>query len=208
MSLEIVQKVRDELYPGNQPLNDRVKAFQITKHVAWILRDHGWKLVAAKPGSLNNVEGHTGDIIAKDDGFHVDILEDGEGKAFAAWQEHHDQAEKDAIRPRVVPPIRMPALFGDEPQEPGGPQTGQSVSLAPILEAIASLRRQHDEKTAVLERKIDELAAIVRAHAATQPPAAAVDLSPVLAAINDERAIEIRVPALGTARGRLLAGAQ
>jgi hypothetical protein len=80
MSLELVQKVRDKLYPGNQPLNDRIKAFQITKHVAWILRGDGWKLVRAKSGSLNNVEGHTGDIIAKDDGFHVDILEDGDGR--------------------------------------------------------------------------------------------------------------------------------
>jgi hypothetical protein len=203
MSLEIVQKVRDTLFPGNQPLNDRVKAFQITKHVAWMLRHQGWKLVTAKPGSLNNVEGHTGDIIAKDDGFHVDILEDGEGKAFAAWQEHHDQAEKDAIRPRVVPPIPMPPLFGNE-EEPDAPQ---SANLTPILEAIAALRQQHDDKTAALERKIDDLTAIVRQLAASQRPAA-VDLSPVLAAINDERAIEIRVPALGTARGRILARAQ
>jgi hypothetical protein len=200
MSLEIVQKVRDKLYPGNQPLNDRVKAFQITKHVAWTLRDRGWMLVKAKPGSLNNVEGFTGDIIAKDDGFHVDILEDGEGKAFAAWQEHHDQAEKDAIRPRVVPPIRMPALFGDA-EAPAPPQ---SANLTPILDAIAALRTQHDEKSAALERKIDDLTAIVRQLAASQHPPA-VDLSPVMAAINDERAIEIRLAALGTARGRILA---
>jgi len=201
MSLELVQKVRDKLYPGNRPLNDRVKAFQITKHVAWILRNEGWKLVAAKTGSLNNVEGHTADIIAKDDGFHVDILEDGEGKAFAAWQEHHDQAEKDAIRPRVVPPIPMPVLFGDD-EESEAPQP----NLTPILEAIAALRRQHDDKAAALERKIDDLAIVVR-QLASQGPAAAVDLSPVLAAINDERAIEIRLPALGTARGRVLARA-
>jgi hypothetical protein len=203
MSLELVQKVRDKLYPGNRPLNDRVKAFQITKHVAWILRDRGWKLVAAKPGSLNNVEGYTGDVIAKDDGFHVDILEDGEGKAFAAWQEHHDQAEKDAIRPRVVPPVPMPPLFDDEP---GEPQTGEPPDLTPILEAIAALRRDHDEKTAALARKVDDLAAAIRDLATSPRPA--VDLSPVLAAINDERAIEIRVPALGTARGRIVARAQ
>jgi hypothetical protein len=192
MSLQVVQKVRDRLFPGNQPLNDRVKAFEITKHVAWILRDHGWKLVKAKPGSLNNVDGHTGDIIAREDGFHVDILEDGEGKAFASWQEHHDQAEKDAIRPRVVPPIPMPRLFDDEPAEPGTPHTQPAVNLTPILEAIAAL-----------DRKIDSLSTAVRELGANQPPAA-VDLTPVLAAINDERAIEIRVPALGTARGRLL----
>jgi hypothetical protein len=203
MSLEIVQKVRDKLFPGNQPLNDRVKAFQITKHVAWMLRHQGFNLVTAKPGSLNNVEGHTGDIIAKDDGFHVDILEDGEGKAFAAWQEHHDQAEKDAIRPRVVPPIPMPALFGDAE----APAPSQPANLTPILEAIAALRQQHDEKTAGLQRKIDDLIAIVRQLAASQHPAA-VDLSPVLAAINDERAIEIRLAALGTARGRILARVQ
>ena len=128
MSFEIVQKVRDKLYPGNQPLNDRVKAFQITKHVAWILRDRGWMLVKAKPGSLNNVEGCTGDIIAKDDGFHVDILEDGEGKAFAAWQEHHDQGEKDAIRPRVMAPIQVPDIFDvPGPMDPGPCQRRRST---------------------------------------------------------------------------------
>jgi hypothetical protein len=207
MSFEIVQKVRDKLYPGNHPLNDRVKAFQITKHVAWILRDRGWKLVRAKPGSPNNVEGHTGDIIAKDDGFHVDILEDGEGKAFAAWQEHHDPSEKDAIRPRVVAPIRMPPLFDDEPEEQDEGAREPTVSLEPILGAIDALRREQEERTAALARKVDELAAAVRELGANQRPAGAVDLTPVLTAINAERAIEIRVPALGTARGRLVARA-
>ena len=203
MSFEIVQKVRDKLYPGNHPLNDRVKAFQITKHVAWILRDRGWKLVRAKPGSPNNVEGHTGDIIAKDDGFHVDILEDGEGRAFAAWQEHHDPGEKEAVRPRVVPPIPMPPIDGLTPDPAPVP-----VDAGPILDAIASLRRAHDESIAALAAKVDALTGAVRDLAARpSPTGAAVDLTPVLTAINDERAIEIRVPALGTARGRVVARA-
>jgi len=204
MSFEIVQKVRDKLYPGNQPLNDRVKAFQITKHVAWLLRDRGWMLVKAKPGSLNNVEGCTGDIIAKDDGFHVDILEDGEGKAFAAWQEHHDQGEKDAIRPRVMAPIQMPDIFGVPGPIPG-PVPATPVDLRPILDAIASLRQGHGEAIAALAARVDALAAAVRDLGANQRPGGAVDLSPVLTAINAERPIEIRVPALGTARGRLAA---
>jgi hypothetical protein len=207
MSLEIVQKVRDKLFPGNQPLNDRVKAFQITKHVAWILRSRGFRLVKAKPGSLNNIEGHTGDIIATADGFHVDILEDGEGKAVAAWQEHHDQAEKEAIKPRVAAPIPMPPLFDpplvEEPEGSGGP--APSVDLTPVLEAVSGLRMAQHEEMAALARKVDELTGAVRELVANQRPAAAVDLTPVLAAINDEREIEIRLPALGTARGRLVA---
>lgn len=203
MSLELVQRVRDKLYPGNQPLNDRVKAFQITKHVAWMLRDRGWKLVRAKPGSLNNVEGYTGDIIARDDGFHVDILEDAEGKAFAAWQEHHDPLEMEAIRPRVVPPVRMPALFEDEPAQPDVPQ--DPADLGPILDAIAELRGELREPIATLTKTVDQLAAAVRELGAKEPRPSVVDFTTVLTAINDERAIEVRVPALGTARGRILA---
>jgi hypothetical protein len=63
---------------------------------------------------------------------------------------------------------------------------------------------QHEEMAA-LARKVDELTGAVRELVANQRPAAAVDLTPVLAAINDEREIEIRLPALGTARGRLVA---
>ncbi len=203
MSFEIVQKVRDKLFPGNQPLNDRVKAFQITKHVAWIMRNQGWKLVRAKPGSLNNVEGCTGDIIAKEDGFHVDILEDGEGKAFAAWQEHHDQGEKDAIRPRVMAPIQVPDILNGPEPEPR-PEPELPFSLTPILDAIASLRQGNGEAVAALAAKVDALAAAVRELSASQRPGGAVDLAPVLTAINAERPIEIRVPALGTARGRLV----
>ncbi len=205
MSFEIVQKVRDKLFPGNQPLNDRVKAFEITKNVAWILRDRGWMLVRAKPGSLNNVEGCTGDIIAKDDGFHVDILEDGEGKAFAAWQEHHDQGEKDAIRPRVMAPIPMPPLPIDGIGPIPRPVPDTPVSLTPVLDAIASLRQGHGEAIAALAAKVDALAAAVRELGARpSPTGAAVDLTPVLTAIDAERAIELRVPALGTARGKLV----
>lgn len=103
--LPLVREIRDRLYPGGQPLNDAAKAFQITKHVAYALRAHGVGLVKAKPGSDNNVEGFTNDIVALPSGAHWDVLIGGDGDAFASWslvEEKHWAA----LAPRWSAPVQ------------------------------------------------------------------------------------------------------
>jgi hypothetical protein len=121
-SKAFVEWVRNRLYPDkvNQPIGQPA-GFEVVKHVAWALRDRGWGLVAAKPGSHNNVAGYTGDVIAKPDGFHSDVLVDGEGAAFATWQPHDDPGEMAAIKPRVRPALEMPPLSDAPPPPPPPP---------------------------------------------------------------------------------------
>jgi hypothetical protein len=101
-----------------------------------------------------------------------------------------------------VPPIEMPRLLDDEPAVPI--RTEEPADLRPILDAIAVLRGDLDQKIGALAATVDELSAAVRELSAKVPSAPTVDVTPVLTAIDSERAIEISLPALGTARGRML----
>lgn len=112
----LVTEVRNTLYPDmiGRPLNDPARAFQITKHVAWRLRAHGVGLVKAKPGSANNVEGFTNDIVALSNGAHWDVLIGGDGDAFPSWslvEEQHWPAIVSRWTPAVDP-------AGDGPDPP------------------------------------------------------------------------------------------
>ena len=73
--LALVVEVRNTLFPdlAGKPLNDPAKAMLLTKHVAWRLRQYGVGLAKAKPGSENNVDGYTSDIVALANGVHWDI---------------------------------------------------------------------------------------------------------------------------------------
>lgn len=116
--LERVKAIRRRLFPhldDRDPINDLSQAFRITKTLAWELRDLGIGLVAAKPGSENNVEGYTADVVALRDGTHWDVLEASEEGAFAAWGLVPSQHNA-AIVPRWRPPVDPGDVVDPEPQ--------------------------------------------------------------------------------------------
>ena len=138
--LALVTEVRNALYPDKigQPLNSNAKAFQITKHVAWRLRHLEIGLVKAKPGSSNNVEGYTSDVVALKSGAHWDVLVGSEEGAFPAWGLVEEQ-HWPAVAPRWAPPID-PAT-GDVTPKPAPGPVDTSVA-AQIAAAVAPLKAQ------------------------------------------------------------------
>lgn len=160
-SAQFVREVRDKLYPNTGALNDRLKAFQITKHVAWYLRDLGYGLVRAKPGSENNADGYTCDVIAKSNGFHIDVLEDGEGEAKATWDPHDNEDEMKAIRPRWVMPHEVPDIFAEpdngkeEPEEPT--EEDKPLLDAPGLQELFKLLAMIVDNQSQNNKKLDEM---------------------------------------------------
>ena len=104
----LVTEVRNTLFPNlvGKPLNDPAKAMLMTKTVAWRLRQHGVGLVKAKPGSENNVDGFTSDIVALKNGVHWDIQQDGHtGAAFAQWSMEPNPENYPPIAARWTPPV-------------------------------------------------------------------------------------------------------
>lgn len=137
----LVAQIRRELYPELEgpplkPMNNAAKAFQITKHVAWRLRQHGIGLVKAKPGSDNNVEGYTNDIVALKSGAHWDVLIGGDGDAFPSWSLVEEQ-HWPAIKPRWAEPIDMggPEPPPDEPEDPDDPDPPPSGNQLDRIES-------------------------------------------------------------------------
>lgn len=117
--LALVTEVRNALYPNmvGQPLNNPAKAFQVTKGVAWRLKHLGIGLVKAKPGSDNNVEGYTNDIVALRDGHHWDVLIAGGEEAFPNWALEENPANNPPIAARWSEPI-PPAGTDPDPDPP------------------------------------------------------------------------------------------
>lgn len=151
--IELVQKVRDKLYPGEGDLNNRVKAFQIAKHVAFQLQKNDksktWGVFRAAQGSENNAEGFTCDIVGISDGSHWDILLDGEGSAKPSWQPH---AARQDMKERFIwigNVHGLTDLFSDESsqEEPPKeePSTVPATELTKILMMIAGNQQKSIE---------------------------------------------------------------
>lgn len=128
---ELVKQIRRDLFgiSDDTPLNDARKVFQMAKRLASTLKQEGWGIVKAKPGSDNNVDGYTADIIALKDGEHVDIATSTETDGFASWQpaRHKDgwkQSWNDAIAPRWEAAPDPNGNGGGEPPTPPPPNPG------------------------------------------------------------------------------------
>lgn len=148
----LVIEVRNALFPDkiDQPLNDTAKAMLMTKHVAWRLRQYGVGLAKAKPGSENNVDGYTSDIVALANGVHWDIQVDGHaGAAFATWALEDDPANYPPIAARWTPAVDPGGVVPDPVTPVPNPGTGSidalvaaqiAAALAPLKAEIAELR--------------------------------------------------------------------
>ena len=140
---EFVEAVRRKLYPGkrdDESIPGKDVAFNITKHVCYYLRHLGYGLVKAKPGSENNHDGYTTDVIAVPTGYHIDIIGDSGGKNTAVWIPHDKPNEMDAIAPRVVPPILVPDIFSNGHDEEGN-DMGENEEINRLKERVAILEK-------------------------------------------------------------------
>ena len=153
--LALVTEVRNTLFPTmvGKPLNDRKKAFAITKNVAWRLRAHGVGLVKAKQGSDNNVEGFTSDIVALASGVHWDVLVDGnEGAAFPNWAMEENPANYPPIAARWVPAVDPRGTRTPDPDPTPDPTNLKTLVAAEVARAIAPLQAE----IAALKTKLDQ----------------------------------------------------
>jgi hypothetical protein len=151
--LALVIEVRNTLFPdlAGKPLNDPAKAMLLTKHVAWRLRQYGVGLVKAKPGSENNVDGFTSDIVAVSNGVHWDIQQDGHtGAAFPRWALEENPANYPPIAARWTPAVD-PGGVTPRPKPEPVPTSGLGVdevnaliasAIVPLQAEIAALRRE------------------------------------------------------------------
>ena len=107
-------------------------AFQITRRVAWFLRDEGTGLLAKAEG--NNCLGYATDVICYPDGAIVDILGDSGGANTPTWQ------NRGFVDPALY---RPPRLFDDDIPAPPVPAPDSLLARVALLEAqMSDLPRQ------------------------------------------------------------------
>lgn len=133
-------------------------AFEITKRVAWDLRDDGAGLLAKSTG--NDAHGFAVDIIAYPTGAYVDCLIDAGGVNTPAWQIHSDVIDPSRWRPPSDPGdvLAPPAPPVDPPVPlPGVPLTLDEV-LAKVREIVDPLVSVTIANTVATVRLSDKLA--------------------------------------------------
>jgi hypothetical protein len=146
---DLVKAIRRDLsgLPDDEPWPGKANALAVVKALAWALRGEGWGLVAAKPGSENNVEGFTTDVIALSDGEHVDVLIDSGGNNFATWDPVRHRADwqqswNDAIASRWLPalaPEGPPAPHTDAPPPPDEPPSNDAELIEALVDALSGV---------------------------------------------------------------------
>lgn len=100
-SATYVAAVKTQLISEGVDISGACGAFQITKRVAWGLKDSGAGLLSKPSG--NNCEGYATDIVIYQDGRAFDILGDGGGANIPNWQSTDVDDPSGRWRPPVQP---------------------------------------------------------------------------------------------------------
>jgi len=142
---DVVAHVKADLLAQNVSLVGPCGAFEITRRVAWLLRDEGAGLLMKNNG--NNCAGYAVDIIAYTDGTIVDILVKGGGDEDAAGNPIPGTGNGPAwqVNPVKVDPTRwappvpwsvvvdVPPIGTDPPDPPTVPTDAAVMAVLGVL---------------------------------------------------------------------------
>lgn len=142
---DLVAMMKTHLLGQHVDLSGPCGAFQITKRVAWALRNEGAGLLAKPNG--NNCEGYSVDYLVYQDGTGYDLLSDAGGSNGPQWG--GPETGMDVSRWRApIDPGDAPA-----PTPSPAPAPSPSVDLQPLLDRIGVL----EQSLANLKNMIENL---------------------------------------------------
>jgi hypothetical protein len=150
---DVVTKVKNDLAARGFEFSGPCGAFQITRRVAWALRDEGAGLLSKPSG--NNCEGFAVDVIVYKDGTWVDCLINSETENRPAWQVGADKLDPSRwVAPTQVDPDPAPAPVDTPPAAPADDEIEKLVTnsehLIDVMEAL-------DQSVTGLSQRIDSL---------------------------------------------------
>lgn len=157
-----LEQIRNELHPDyigralpGPPEGPRM-ALLVLKVFAWRHRSEGFGIFRAKPGSANNVEGYTGDVVGFANGRHWDTYRDG---GFVLWNEH-GPGDWPAMEPRWEAVTSNPLGGAPDPPKPP-PSTDPKLAALEkkLVEAEIALAQKTVELRQMAERAVTAEAA-------------------------------------------------
>ena len=148
---DVVAAVKADLVARGVDLSG-VKAFEITKRVAWALRAEGAGVYFKNYGNMTP-DGYAVDIIEYPDGSYVDILGDAGGANTPAWGIAPDKLDPGKYRPAFDPGDTPAPQPQPEPQPPAPSVDVQAI----VNDAVARINAHSDENTAKVIDAITKL---------------------------------------------------
>lgn len=150
---DVVAKVKADLEARGIALSGPCGAFEITRRVAWILKDEGAGLLAKPSG--NNCNGFSVDVVCYRDGTWVDCLVNAETENRPAWQVGADRLDPTRWAAPADPGDVLPTPApGGDPAPAAGDEIDRLVTnsehLIDVMEAL-------EESVSGLSQRIDQL---------------------------------------------------
>lgn len=146
MSQAVVERIKNELVAKGVNLTGVCGAFEITKRVAWELRDSGLGLLWKGHTNGNDCQGYAGGHVMMPDGTHWDPLGDAGGANIPQWNlvvytaDDPDPAHKPLIGQPFKRPEMYRAPFNDWDEEtPETPDDDPFVAMRDQLRLIRIL---------------------------------------------------------------------
>jgi hypothetical protein len=148
--VDVVARIKGELVAAGVDLSGPCGAFQITKRVAWELRQDGYGLVAKTPPQ-NNCQGYGVDVVMFQNGDCWDILINSETENISAWNKTGSQPPS-AWRAPIDPGDTQP---GPTPPTPT-PDLAEVLRKLDELTTAVNLGLRLGEKTSALLSLVSE----------------------------------------------------
>lgn len=147
--VELVQAVKNDLVARHVDISGPCGAFEITKRVAWILREQGYGLLDKPSG--NNCQGYSIDFLVTPALGGIDILGDAGGDNTPAWGESEPPGT-------FAGRFRAPFDPGDTPTPPPPPggNPGPPPATSGQLDRIESKIDAHESVMAAERAKAQE----------------------------------------------------
>jgi hypothetical protein len=161
---DVVAAVKASLLERGIPILGPCGAYEITKRVAWRLREESAGTYEKLTG--NNCQGRSIDIISYPDGRIYDVLQNAENDNIPAWNLVNQLPENSARwRPVLTDPDSGVLPTPPQPPAPPVPSVPPSIDLSEILHKLETILQHIDEQ----HFRMEELAIVNQnEHHATQ----------------------------------------
>lgn len=152
--VDVVAKAKALAVASGVMLESACGAHEITRRVAWLLRDLGWGLLSKPNGE--NCHGRAIDVIVNKDGRWVDVLVNSQTDNIPAWQEQVSPIDDVSRWIAPLDPMDGPPPIPVVPVPPAPTPVVQVVDFTARIDAIGDRLTAIENRLTIIDAHINQ----------------------------------------------------